>query len=129
MKNIFQRAIAKGDFDLDAMLARIDEYHITGQLTTQERDELSELARQNADSSAGMDVPGEIQRLWAAVRALQGTDDPDAVPEFVQPTGAHNAYFAGDQVLFGGAIYTCIAPKGMACVWSPQTMPDYWQAA
>lgn len=129
MKDIFMKVITKGAYDLPTMLARIDEYHISGQLTRQERDELLALARSCATAASGMDVPGEIQRLWAAVRALQGDTGASGVPEYVQPTGAHDAYFAGDTVLFGGVAYTCIAPEGVACVWSPTTMPDYWQAA
>ena len=126
MKNIFERVIEKGGYDLPAMLERIHEYHVAGQLTLQQRDELTDMARRNATAAAGMDIPGEIQRLWAAVRALQG--NADTAPAFVQPTGAHDAYFAGDRVFFEGVRYTCVAPDGVACVWSPLTMPDYWQA-
>ena len=126
MKNIFERVIEKGGYDLPAMLERIHEYHISGQLTAEERDALRELARSSATAASGMDIPGEIQRLWAAVRALQG--NADTAPAFVQPTGAHDAYFAGDRVVFEGVRYTCVAPDGVACVWSPLTMPGYWQA-
>ena len=127
MKTIFTSAIRKGGFDLNTMLQRIGEYHILGRLTDAERDELTALARETASAGAGMDVPAEIQRLWAAIRALQGSDGD--VPLFRQPTGAHDAYYAGDRVLFGGVTYACTAPEGVACVWSPEVMPDYWQAA
>lgn len=127
MKSIFERVIGQGSFDLTAMLARIDEYHIAGRLTDGERDELSAHARAAADASAGMDVPGEIQRLWAAIRALQAPSEDASVPAFRQPTGAHDAYYAGDRVRFGGMVYACIAPEGVACVWSPDVMPACWQ--
>lgn len=138
MKNIFERVIEKGGYDLTAMLERIHEYHVGGQLTRQQRDELTDMARRNATAAAGMDIPGEIQMLWAAVRELQaeiadkngevegGIDEAD-VPEFVTPTGAHDAYFAGDRVIFEGVRYTCVAPDGVACVWPPDAMPGYWQ--
>lgn len=128
MKDIFERVIAQHNYDLPSMLARIDEYHIAGKLTDAEREALIASARTGADPASGMDVAGEIQQLWAAIRKLQGVQAPDDVPAFVQPTGVHNAYFAGDRVLFGGTVYTCVAPAGIACVWSPTTMPDYWQA-
>lgn len=149
MKNIFERVIEKGGYDLPAMLERIHEYHVAGQLTRQQRDELTDMARRNATAAAGMDIPGEIQRLCQAVRSLQQaleslhrrlqaleggdhmeeSDTAVSVPaEYAQPTGAHDAYFAGDRVVYAGVIYTCVAPAGVACVWSPATMPDYWRA-
>lgn len=131
MKTIFESAIRKGGFDLSAMLERIDEYHISGKLTAKERDELTTLARSAADAGAGMDIPGQIQQLWAAVRALEAdkAQGNDAVADFRQPTGAHDAYYTGDRVIFNGRAYTCVAPAGTACVWSPEVMPDWWQAA
>lgn len=35
-------------------------------------------------------------------------------------------YYRGDRVTFDGAIYTCIAPDGTVCVWSPLEYPQYW---
>lgn len=130
MKNLFASVIRKGDYDLGAMLRRIDEYHIEGKLTDDDRQDLIAMAR--GDAAPQLDVPAEIQKLWAAVHALQeksGSTDESDIPEFVQPTGAHNAYFTGDSILFEGTVYTCIAPEGVACVWSPVTMPDYWLAS
>lgn len=129
MKDIFERVIAQRNYDLTSMLARIDEYHIAGKLTDAEREALTASARTGADPATGMDLAAEIQRLWDAIRKLQGVTDPAVVPDFIQPTGAHDAYYNGDRVLFGGTVYTCVAPAGVACVWSPTTMPDYWQAS
>ena len=130
MKTIFESAIRKGGFDLSAMLERIDEYHIRGRLTASERDALAAQARSAADAGADMDVSGEIQRLWAAVRTLQAGQEGSAgeAPAFRQPSGAHDAYFAGDRITFGSHVYTCTAPQGVACVWSPDVMPDFCQA-
>ena len=131
MKHIFDTVIRRGGYDLSAMLARIDEYHISGQLTAAERDTLRELARSSATAASGMDIPGEIQQLWAAVRALQAARDngsSTADPEFRQPTGAHDAYYTGAVVRWGGKVYECVAPEGVACVWSPEVMPGYWQS-
>lgn len=46
------------------------------------------------------------------------------IPEWVQPTGAHDAYNTGDRVLFGGQIYESIID---ANVWSPADYPAGWQ--
>ena len=131
-KDLFMAAIRNGGFDLSAMLNRIDEYHIHGKLSDSERDELQAAAR--GDANPQLDLTKEIQLLWEAVRNLEdklnGTDGetPTGVPEYVQPTGGHDAYFAGDKAVYNGTVYTCVAPAGVACVWSPDVMPSYWQA-
>lgn len=130
MFEIFKAVITRGGYDLNSILKRIDSYHIEGKLTDAERNQLYALAR-NGGVSAGFDVEEEISRLWEAIRELKASGstvggDTEAVAEFVQPTGAHDAYFAGDQVIYGGKVYKCIAPKGVACVWSPDAMPGYW---
>ena len=43
-------------------------------------------------------------------------EDPEAVPEWVQPTGAQDAYWAGDRVRYQGRIYESLAD---ANVWAP----------
>lgn len=36
-------------------------------------------------------------------------------------------YYRGDKVLFDGIVYSCIAPEGAVCVWSPAEHAAYWQ--
>ena len=136
MKNIFLSVIRRGNFDLNGILKRIDEYHVEGKLSDDERAELIAAAR--GDATPGMDVKQEIQILWAAVRELaakiaagsgeadEGIDEAD-VPEYQAPTGAHDAYYYGSICRYGDKLYMCIAPEGVACVWSPDVMPGYWQ--
>ena len=140
MREIFERVIRAGGYDLVEMLGRIDEYHVTGRLTDEDREALVALARSVA--APQLDLAAEVQRLWEANRALtarvtalegsaaDGGDEGsgDAAPAWVQPTGAHDAYFAGARVAYKGRIWVCVAPEGMACVWSPDVMPDYWEA-
>lgn len=136
MRELFLAVIRRGGYDLNTLLRRIDEYHIEDKLTDEERVELIAAAR--GDASPGMDVVLEIQKLWAAIRELReeiadkngkiegGIDEQD-VPEFVQPTGAHDGYYHGDLVRYNEVLYMCNAPEGVVCVWSPEIMPDYWQ--
>ena len=48
----------------------------------------------------------------------------DEWPEFVQPTGAHDAYNTGDKITFNGEHYVC---KMDGCTWSPQDYPAAWE--
>lgn len=46
-------------------------------------------------------------------------------PEWVQPSGAHDSYAAGERVSFQGANYESLIP---ANVWSPSAYPAGWTA-
>ena len=48
----------------------------------------------------------------------------DAWPEFVQPTGAHDAYNKGDKVTFEGKHYISLIDGN---VYSPAAYPAGWQ--
>ena len=70
--------------------------------------------------------------LTKRVVALEGgTVEPDVPkdewPEYVQPTGVHDAYYAGAKITWNGKKCICIAPEGVAVVWNPDVMPAYWQ--
>lgn len=123
MFNTFKTVIQRGGYDLTAMLNQIDRYHIEGKLTDTEREELYSLARN--EPRPQYDFAQEIEKLWAAVHALQNTPDEDTdIPAFVQPDGAHNAYNTGDKVIFSGKTYIC---QMDVCVWSPDVLPSAWQ--
>lgn len=132
MKTIFENVIKKGGYDLTALLAKIDAYHIEGKITDAERDELYALAR--TAPQAQYDLKVEIEHLWAAVRALQGGNTPsednggsagsDAVAAWKQPTGAHDAYMVGDKMLYtDGKVYKSLLDNN---VWSPDVYPNGW---
>lgn len=128
IKGIFEQTILRGGFDLAAMLERIDLYNVEAKITDEERESLHALARQHARPQYNYDA--EIEALWAAIRELQqaqeggGAEPDDEWPQFVQPTGAHDAYHAGDKVTFNGKHYVC---KLASCDWSPAVYPDAWK--
>lgn len=139
VNGIFEQVISRGGFDLSAMLARIDEYHIEGKIDDDERDALYADARAHAHPQYNYD--SEIEAIWAAIRALQEavealesggsepgsgeTEPADEWPEYVQPTGAHDAYQVGDKITYNGVHYVC---KLANCVWSPDAYPAGWEA-
>ena len=47
-----------------------------------------------------------------------------AVPEWVAPTGAHDAYQTGDHVMFEGAEYVSLIDGN---TWSPTAYPQGWE--
>ena len=126
LKDMFEQVIQLGNYDLKTLLDRIDQYHIEGRLTDEERLDLIMQARKGAEPE--YDYAGEINALWAAVRALQQNVSPpteeDEWPEFVQPTGAGTAYQVGDKITFRGEKYICVLAH---CVWSPADYPAGWQ--
>jgi len=61
-------------------------------------------------------TPDIVPALWTAVST--GCED------FVQPTGAQDAYQTGDCVIFEGSTYESLIDDN---VWSPTTYPAGWQ--
>ena len=49
---------------------------------------------------------------------------PTDYPEFVQPTGAHDAYNTGDRVTYNGKVYESTIDGN---VWSPDAYPAGWK--
>lgn len=131
MYQTFVGIIEEGGFDLDEMLHRIDYYHVAGQLTDGEREQLTAYAREKAVESQQLDPQTEIRALWAAVRELQaavnqsgGGTPAEEYPAFSQPTGAHDAYYTGDGITWNGQRYRS---KIDGNVWSPETYPAGWE--
>ena len=130
IKTIFEQTIQRGGFGLAEMLERIDLYNVEAKLTDEERESLYVLAREHAAPQYNYD--SEIEAIWAAIRELQqgqeggggGTEPTDEWPEYVQPTGAHDAYQVGDKITWNGKHYICIFAN---CVWSPADYPAGWQ--
>lgn len=130
--NISSR-ISDGGFDLDEIIGLVNYYHIHGGVTTEEREDLIEAARAKAEEALTVNPNEEILALWTAVRSLQArvdalegnsTKSDGEWPDFVQPTGAHDAYSAGAQVTYGGKHYQSLIDNN---VWSPDAYPQGWK--
>jgi len=63
-------------------------------------------------------TPDAVPALWKS-HAPAGV-----IPEWVQPTGAHDAYQTGDMVTFEGSVYRSLID---ANVWSPTAYPAGWE--
>ncbi|WP_425540038.1 carbohydrate-binding protein [Microaceticoccus formicicus] len=50
-------------------------------------------------------TPNATPALWKEIAPEVTEDGEEIIPEFVQPTGAHDAYKLGDKVIFDGKVY------------------------
>lgn len=51
-------------------------------------------------------------------------EEPTTYPEWVQPTGAHDAYNTGDRVTYNGRVYESTMDGN---TWSPDAYPQGWE--
>ena len=126
MKTIFENVIARGDYDLAGLLKKIDGYHIAGRLSDDERDELYEKARTGANPAESVDVLAKIAELERRVKALEDGQDSGTGSNDVPEYEVGKWYYKDDKVMYDGKKYTCTAPDGVVCVWSPAEYPAYW---
>lgn len=155
MYEIIKTVINSGRFELTDILKKIDTLWVQGDLTEEEKTELVALAQEKANpENSFAPLQEQIDKLvteLATVKTQTQTNTSDILaikdklkeesivvpepepepieeyPEYVQPTGAHDAYYNGDKVTYNSEKYVCIAPEGTPCVWSPTDYPAYWQ--
>lgn len=138
MYEIFKNIISIKDYELVDILNKIDEYYVKSKLTKDEKEELEDEARINANPENSY-APLEkqlneaferIKSLEDRVSVLEGNnpEEPsepvEEYPEYVQPTGAHDAYKVGDKITYNDKHYECIFD---GCVWNPDEYPQGWK--
>ena len=138
MYSIIKNVIASRRYELGDMLGKIDTIWLQGDLTDEQRTELVELARDNADPAASYaplqeqidQAFAQIKALAARVESLEAGETPDPAPEpeewpaWVQPTGTHDCYNTGEKVTYNGKHYIS---KLDGNVWSPDAYPAGWE--
>lgn len=139
MFEIIRNVILSKDFELRDILYKINKMWIESAITEEEKTELDELARENAKAENSYastnaqieNIYKEIDSLKSRVSALENkesTEEPtepeNEYKEYVQPTGAHDAYHVGDKITYNGKKYVC---KMDNCVWSPEEYPQEWE--
>lgn len=147
MYEIIKNVILNENYDLSWIILNIKKNCTRGDITDEQEEELIGLAQENAkpeNSYAPLQKQIEeafsqigslsevVSKLDERVRVIesgspqepQEPETEDEYPEYVQPTGAHDAYNEGDKVTFEGEKYTC---KMNGCVWSPKDYPDGWE--
>lgn len=141
MYDIIKSTIERGAYNLATMLGKIDAMWIQDDITDEQRATLITSAQSRAKAEYSFaPLQKQIDALAAQIAALneritaiekgepqEPPAEPDEWPEYVKPTGAHDAYYKGDKITYNGAHYICKAPDNMACVWSPDEYPAYWE--
>ena len=138
MYQIIKNVITSGRYELNDMLHKIDTLWVQGDLTDEQRTELTDLARENADPAQSYaPLQEQIDQAFAQIKALSArvekleagevqelAPEPEEWPEWVQPTGAHDCYNTGDKVTYNGQHYVS---KIDGNVWSPDAYPQGWE--
>ena len=138
MYEICRNVILSERFELTDMLKKIDALWIQGDISEDQRTELTGLARQRFAPDAGyasgeerlLSVEKRVSALEKEIREIKGTDIPeeDEYPQWSKPTHAGNAYYTGMKMTYtDGVRYVCIAPEGYAVVYGPDILPDMWE--
>ena len=137
MYNTIKRVVISRNYELTDILAKIDKRCIEGKITEEQRDELVEMARGNANpQNSYAPFQEQIEKLANEVKLLReevevlkngGTIEvtpKEEYPEYVQPTGSHDAYKIGDKITYDGKKYECVVD---GCVWNPDGYPQGWR--
>ena len=128
MSNIYKiltDVLHSGNFDLGEKLESIQYYQVHGELTLEQMEELTALAREKAQPQYNPEKDFErvLDRLHALeerVTKLEDTEVVEKYPEYEDDRW----YFSGEGVTFEGTKYTCIAKKTK---FSPAEKPKDWQ--
>ena len=128
MYNAIKNVLVQGDYNLKDMLDKIDLLWAKDKLTNEEYEELVTSAREGAKAENSFDAFEKLAELDKRVSALEkGNSGEDAPTVEYHEYEVGKWYYTGDKVSFEGTNYTCIAPDGVVCVWTPSAYPTYWE--
>ena len=144
-KKLFLNVINNRDYSLRDMLDKIMESYIKSELTKEDKVELEEMARNNAKAINDYapieerleEAFKEIKALKDRVKALEGTETDEPVedeeqvggqveeyPEYVKPTGGHDAHMKGYKTTYKGKKFISLIDNN---VWTPDEYPQGWK--
>ncbi len=138
MYNIIKNVLNAKEYELATMLTKIKTLWLEGDISDTQREKLVELARTNAKAeNSYAPLQNQIDALFANMKELaqeiatfknggvKPEEPTEEYPEYVQPTGAHDAYNTGDKMTYtDGNKYIC---QMDGCVWGPDVYPPGWK--
>lgn len=131
----------KAEVKAEAQLQKLAKFIKWDELTTEE---MMELVDDFKDYEVGAyylagDVFSKENQLYKVIQAHRSQEDwlpestpalylpiapPSVIPEWKQPTGAHDAYNKGDKVSFSGKVYESLITGN---TWSPTAYAAGWK--
>ena len=109
MKTVIENVIKTGRYELKDMLTKLDTAWYQGQISYDERNEMMQLARENATPDMGYaNIEDRITRLEDRIAALEEKEST-----------------SGDTAE-NGKKYECTAPEGFAVTYPPSVLPSMW---
>lgn len=131
MYEVIKNVIESKRYELSDILTKIDTIWLQGSITDEQKAELVNMARTNANAQNSMDILAKLEELDKRVKALEDAkedvpDEEEAEVTYPEYT-VGKWYYKGDKVTFEGNVYECTAPEGAVCTWSPSEYPAYWE--
>ena len=138
MYKIVKETIENTDYKLEEMLDKIYVLYGKDKLTKEEMEELETYAREKASTDNSIDVLNKLKEMDLRMQNCEtrlaklenpgGEEPEEPTEETTYPAYVPGKwYYRGDNCSENGKNYTCIAPEGQVCVWSPEGYPPYWQ--
>lgn len=144
MYGIIKPVIERKDYELTSILKKINTLWAENELSDEQREELITLARENADpKNSYASLENQVNALFVNMKEMgetilglkkriatledgevQPEEPEEEYPEYVQPTGGHDAYKVGDKITYKGKKYECLVD---GCVWNPDDYPQGWK--
>ena len=142
MYEVIKSVIESKDYKLEDILYKINKMWIESAITEEQKTELDNLARENAKAENSYaplqeqidniynvelaDIKSRLTKLEQenGQEVEEPTEPEEEYPEYIQPTGAHDAYKTGDKITYNGKKYVC---KMDGCVWTPDAYPAGWE--
>lgn len=134
MYTIIEAVINSRNYELSDILKKIDTIWLQGGISDEEKNSLIAKAQENADGEQSyLPLQEQINKLFTIIDSisdrvtiLEGGEAAitEEYPEFVQPSGKHDAYNKGDKITYNGKKYECVKNNVM---WSPDVNPKYWK--
>ena len=104
MYEIIKGVINSKDYELKDILYKINKMYIESAITEEQKTELDNLARENANAeNSYVSVQEQINNIYtiidkiqADIKELKGEEEPiepiEEYQEYIQPQGSHDAY-------------------------------------
>lgn len=131
MYEVIKNVINSRNYELKNLLHKINIMYVEGNITEEQKEELDNLARERAKSeNSYAPLQKQIDDLAKRIQALEVMNSEEEgetiidYPEYVQPTGGHDAYKIGDRITYNGRKYECTMDN---CVWTPTDYPQGWK--